>query len=119
MTAIIAPRATLPRGYPATPLVAPPDGARLSTLARQSLEELPRHQASALTRLELTRREPGGKGVRLAAETVLTLTQRSPRDAEFDRSALALHRQANAAYVRMRDAHIRLLPGYEQVDLTV
>lgn len=117
MPAIVAPRATLPRGYPATPLVAPPDGARLSTVARDSLGELA-HQGPALAPFESTRREPVGRGVRLTAEAVLTLP-RSAQDAELDGSARSLHRRASAAYVRMRDSHICLLPGYETVDFTV
>lgn len=106
MPAIVAPRATLPRGYPATPLVAPPDGARLSSMARHSLGE-PAH------------RGPVGSGVRLTAEADLTLTSRLAQDAGVDGSARSLHRRANAAYIQMRDSHIRLLPGYERVDLTV
>jgi hypothetical protein len=116
--AIVAPRATLPKGYPATPLVAPPDGSRLSTMARASLGQMPRHQALQLTHVEPTRREPVGRGVQLTA-TDAVLTQRLAQDEGSDGSLRARHRRAEDAYVRTRDSHIRLLPGYERVDLTV
>lgn len=120
MPAIVAPRATLPRGYPATPLVAPPDGARLSTAARNTIGQLPLHPAPRLTHVEPTRHEPRGRGVRpTAPDAKAFLTQRLAQDAGFDDSARLLYRHANAAYIRMRDSGIQLLPGYERVDVTI
>jgi hypothetical protein len=120
--AIIAPRAALPRSYPATPLVAPPDGSRLSTTAREAIGQSPRQpaSASASAHIEPTRREPVSESIRSTTPDAETfLTQDLAQSAGSDEPARSLHRRANAAYVRMRDSHIQLLPGRGRIDITV
>jgi hypothetical protein len=118
--AIIAPRAALPRSYPATPLVAPPDGSRLSTTAREAIGQLPRQPAPASAYIEPTRRELVSESIRSTTPDAETfLTQDLAQSAGSDEPARSLHRRANAAYVRMRDSHIQLLPGRGRIDITV
>lgn len=118
MPAIVAPRISLPRGYPATPLVAPPDGARLSILARDAIGQVSVYRVPR-TDVQPARREAAGKSVRLLARDAAVFhTQLLAHNTESDTSA-SLHQRANAAYIRMRDSHIQWVPGYERVDITV
>lgn len=120
MPAIVAPRATLPRSYPATPLVAAPDGARLTTAARAAIEQLPLRQAPGTKPVEPTPREPVGGGFQSAGTGGQAfLPQSLAQSDQSDQPARSLHRQASTAYMRMRDSHIQLLPGFARIDITV
>jgi hypothetical protein len=104
--------------------VAPPDGSRLSTTAREAIGQLPRQpasaSASASAHIESTRREPVSESIRSTTPDAETfLTQDLAQSAGSDEPARSLHRRANAAYVRMRDSHIQLLPGRGRIDITV
>jgi len=102
---IIAPRTTVGRGYPATPIVAPPDGARLSILARKALE----HAA----RLPVPLSQPR------TANLAMANVQPVPRDMAHDGGESSPHMRAIDAYKRTRDSTRMILGPVDHVDIRV
>jgi hypothetical protein len=109
---IIAPRTTVARGYPATPIVAPPDGARLSILARKALEHADRLPAplsqSRTANLAMANAKP-------ASSALTPVGRHAPHD-DGDSSP---RKRAIDAYTRTRDATRVILGAEDHVDILV